>query len=66
MLLQTLGWADCSVEGTDNCKDTDGCKDDPCFPGVACTDVPSPGAGFVCGACPPGLSPPVDRPELDG
>uniref|UniRef100_A0ABM0MQX4 Mucin-4-like n=1 Tax=Saccoglossus kowalevskii TaxID=10224 RepID=A0ABM0MQX4_SACKO len=36
--------------------DTDGCLDDPCFPGVKCTDVEAPGIGAVCEGCPYGLS----------
>src|SRR5688500_11973988 len=37
-----------------NCVDVDACAASPCFPGVACTDLPPPELGFTCGACPPG------------
>ncbi|XP_013414446.1 fibropellin-1-like isoform X2 [Lingula anatina] len=29
------------------------CKNNPCYPGVACKDTPT---GFECGSCPPGFS----------
>ncbi|KAK3281243.1 hypothetical protein CYMTET_10953, partial [Cymbomonas tetramitiformis] len=55
------GYADCGpcpagYEGTGDtkCTDTDGCKLEPCFPGVMCTDVPAPGEGRTCGSCPEG------------
>ncbi|XP_077861433.1 uncharacterized protein LOC100372549 [Saccoglossus kowalevskii] len=35
--------------------DYDGCLDDPCFPGVKCTDVEAPGFGAICEECPYGL-----------
>lgn len=38
------------------CTDTDGCDPNPCYAGVACTDVAAPGEGYTCGACPSGLS----------
>ena len=37
------------------CVDTDGCVGDPCYVGVACTDVAAPGEGFTCGECPVGM-----------
>jgi hypothetical protein len=43
------GW-----EGTYCDQDIDGCDPNPCFPTVACTDVPAPGTGFTCGPCPTG------------
>ncbi|XP_052261338.1 mucin-like protein [Dreissena polymorpha] len=41
-------------------KDKDGCKENPCYTGVKCTDVPagllsSQPAGFKCDSCPLGL-----------
>jgi len=36
------------------CTDIDGCAGNPCAAGVSCTDVPAPGTGFTCGACPTG------------
>ncbi|KAK3253170.1 hypothetical protein CYMTET_37562 [Cymbomonas tetramitiformis] len=41
--------------GASSCVDADGCGPEPCFPGVACTDVPAPGEGFTCGSCPEGF-----------
>jgi Leucine-rich repeat (LRR) protein len=56
LLDTTLGWVDCSVTGATTCRETDGCRDDPCFPGVKCHDVPAPGAGFTCDPCPSGYT----------
>eukprot|EP00854_Cymbomonas_tetramitiformis_P000805 gene805-biopygen681 len=57
----TTGYADCgacpqgySGTGDTACVDTDGCAQEPCFPGVACEDVPAPGEGRTCGSCPEG------------
>uniref|UniRef100_A0A8C4R713 VWFD domain-containing protein n=1 Tax=Eptatretus burgeri TaxID=7764 RepID=A0A8C4R713_EPTBU len=39
-----------------NCSDDlDSCLDNPCFPGVNCTDFKAPLLGFNCSSCPPGL-----------
>lgn len=38
------------------CADIDGCASNPCFSGVACTDVAAPGTGFTCGPCPTGFA----------
>uniref|UniRef100_A0A8C4WYG9 Mucin-like protein n=2 Tax=Eptatretus burgeri TaxID=7764 RepID=A0A8C4WYG9_EPTBU len=39
-----------------NCSDDfDSCMDNPCFPGVNCTDFKAPLSGFNCSSCPPGL-----------
>ncbi|XP_078585797.1 uncharacterized protein LOC144867617 [Branchiostoma floridae x Branchiostoma japonicum] len=39
------------------CEDgKDECEEDPCYPGVVCTDNVAPAAGFTCGPCPSGLS----------
>ncbi|PKN59542.1 MAG: hypothetical protein CVU56_00515 [Deltaproteobacteria bacterium HGW-Deltaproteobacteria-14] len=38
-------------DGT-SCADPDGCDAAPCFVGVDCADVPAPGTGYVCDACP--------------
>nr|XP_039255068.1 uncharacterized protein LOC120331949 isoform X2 [Styela clava] len=35
-------------------NDKNGCRDDPCFEGVECIDVPAPGTGFQCEKCPRG------------
>ncbi|KAK3262760.1 hypothetical protein CYMTET_28398 [Cymbomonas tetramitiformis] len=55
------GYADCGpcptgFEGTGDtqCADADGCKLEPCFPGVTCFDVEAPGEGRTCGSCPEG------------
>ncbi|XP_070549910.1 fibrillin-1-like [Ptychodera flava] len=45
------GWTGDSCE-----KDFDACLDHPCYHGVNCTDNKAPDSGFVCAACPPGLS----------
>ena len=37
-----------------NVSDVPGCRENECYPGVQCHDVPAPGAGFTCGPCPPG------------
>ncbi|XP_077996694.1 uncharacterized protein LOC144450002, partial [Glandiceps talaboti] len=36
-------------------EDYDGCADNPCFPGVNCTDLPAPSLVAECGDCPNGL-----------
>ncbi|XP_066276376.1 uncharacterized protein [Branchiostoma lanceolatum] len=43
------------LEGTFCEVDIDGCEDDPCYMGVNCTDVPAPGVGYTCSACPEGM-----------
>ncbi|KAK3272664.1 hypothetical protein CYMTET_19055 [Cymbomonas tetramitiformis] len=49
-----------SGSGFVGCTEIDGCAataeapNGPCFPGVACTDVPAPGLGFACAGCPEG------------
>ncbi|XP_019632704.1 PREDICTED: uncharacterized protein LOC109476260 [Branchiostoma belcheri] len=35
--------------------DKDECEEDPCYPGVVCTDRVAPEDGFDCGPCPNGL-----------
>ncbi|KAK3237605.1 hypothetical protein CYMTET_52336 [Cymbomonas tetramitiformis] len=42
--------------GATTCVDHDACADQPCFPGVSCTDLPPPAGalGFECGQCPEG------------
>lgn len=37
-------------------EDCDGCSEIQCFEGVECRDVPAPGVGAVCGACPEGYT----------
>ena len=37
-------------------EDRDGCTEIQCFEGVECRDVPAPGVGAVCGACPEGYT----------
>ena len=37
-------------------EDRNGCSEIQCFEGVECMDVPAPGVGAVCGACPPGYT----------
>ena len=37
-------------------EDRNGCSEIQCFDGVECMDVPAPGVGAVCGACPPGYT----------
>ena len=32
--------------------EVDACQSGPCFPGVACLDLPPPSDDFDCGACP--------------
>ena len=56
-----LGTTECGAcpvgyhgSGTTTCSDIDGCLSDPCFDGVACTDVSAPGVGFLCAECPVG------------
>ncbi|KAK3283135.1 hypothetical protein CYMTET_9156 [Cymbomonas tetramitiformis] len=57
----STGYAECGPcppgydgTGATACVDTDGCLEDPCFPGVACTDISAPGEGRTCGGCPEG------------
>ena len=38
------------------CEDIDACEPNPCFAGVACTDLAAPSLGYTCGACPTGYS----------
>ncbi|KAK3287956.1 hypothetical protein CYMTET_4564 [Cymbomonas tetramitiformis] len=40
--------------GYTTCEDIDGCAPSPCFPRVACTDVPAPDVGYTCAGCPEG------------
>ncbi|KAK3255901.1 hypothetical protein CYMTET_34941, partial [Cymbomonas tetramitiformis] len=44
-----------SGTGDTACVDTDGCAQEPCFPGVECADTPAPGEGRTCGTCPEGF-----------
>ena len=37
-------------------EDRNGCSEIQCFEGVECMDVPAPGTGAVCGACPLGYT----------
>lgn len=37
-------------------EDRNGCSEIQCFEGVECMDVPAPGVGAVCGACPDGYT----------
>ena len=37
-------------------EDRNGCSEIQCFEGVECFDVPAPGVGAVCGACPQGYA----------
>ena len=41
--------------GDTGCVDIDGCANNPCYAGVTCEDVPAPGVGHTCGACPEGF-----------
>ena len=43
-------------DGAGTCIDLDACAQDPCYPGVACTDEAPPLEGFQCDACPAGLA----------
>ncbi|CAM9746066.1 unnamed protein product, partial [Lampetra fluviatilis] len=38
--------------GTYCAEDFNACADDPCHPGVNCTDFPPPSMNFTCGPCP--------------
>lgn len=41
----------------DTCsEDKNGCSEIECFRGVECQDIPAPGVGAVCGACPTGFT----------
>ncbi len=41
----------------DTCsEDKNGCSDIECFSGVECLDVPAPGVGATCRACPNGFT----------
>ena len=45
------------LTGGSTCADIDGCSGVPkCSKWAKCCDVPSPGVGFACSACPPGYS----------
>ena len=44
------GW-----EGPECNIDIQSCTAESCFPGVKCHDIPAPGTGFRCDACPQGL-----------
>jgi hypothetical protein len=44
------GWLGDGIE----CIDPDDCDVEPCYPGVDCMDVPSPGTGYICAPCPEG------------
>lgn len=37
-------------------EDRNGCSEIQCFEGVECMDIPAPGVGAVCGACPEGYT----------
>ena len=37
-------------------EDRNGCSEVECYEGVECLDIPAPGTGAVCAACPPGLT----------
>ena len=37
-------------------EDRNGCSEIQCFEGVECMDIPAPGVGAVCGACPDGFT----------
>ena len=37
-------------------EDRNGCSEIQCFEGVECMDVPAPGIGVTCGACPLGYT----------
>ena len=37
-------------------EDRNGCSEIQCFDGVECMDIPAPGVGAVCGACPLGYT----------
>ena len=37
-------------------EDRNGCSEIQCFEGVECLDVPAPGVGAMCGACPEGYT----------
>ncbi|KAK3256819.1 hypothetical protein CYMTET_34070 [Cymbomonas tetramitiformis] len=54
----TTGYRDVYLDGT-QCVDQEGCHPtygEMCFPGVVCIDVPAPGIGRQCQACPVGYS----------
>ena len=41
----------------DTCsEDKNGCSEIECFKGVKCYDIPAPGIGVICGACPRGFT----------
>ena len=47
----------CAAFGGRFCEeDINGCSEIECFEGVECFDVPAPGVGAKCGACPLGYS----------
>lgn len=49
------------------CTDLDQCAENPCSPGIECTDIAAPGTGFLCGDCPLGLEGDgVTCSEIDG
>jgi len=39
-----------------NCTNYDACSPNPCFSGVACTDLAPPSTGYTCGSCPAGYA----------
>ena len=46
-----------SAYGGEFCEeDRNGCSEIQCFEGVECLDVPAPGVGAMCGACPDGYT----------
>ena len=53
----TTGASYFAAYGGEFCEeDHNGCSEIQCFEGVECLDVPAPGVGAVCGACPEGYT----------
>ncbi|KAK3277885.1 hypothetical protein CYMTET_14134 [Cymbomonas tetramitiformis] len=56
----TASRPDASLSSGVRCVDVDGCLEEPCWHhgpyAQPCEDVPAPGTGRRCGACPPGLA----------
>ena len=57
MLYLTTGIIFHTAYGGEFCEeDRNGCSEIQCFEGVECLDVPAPGVGAMCGACPGGYT----------
>ena len=57
LLFLTAGIKPFAAYGGEFCEeDRNGCSEIQCFEGVECLDVPAPGVGAMCGACPDGYT----------